>query len=512
MNRHLQIENRRLTTPLTVTFRFVTTEYGEQIEGFHPSFKKRAFVGNTWLEDRPADGETRICCIGVDTQPGKKTGVFFLRPYIQEDIVNGLYLVTFRRSSKRNGSSLVGTHPAFAKLALPATRWPGALPIAGESVLCQICFDSQPERSNKGIFLLTPVDPKLRPVTPLTSAAAVAPTATPASQVTEATAPTQPPVQHQPLLMAGRDVNITEIVSLQKLVEFVKFGAATGVYKVFVDGVEVGFSDDRSPMRRTHEPVNIKGREITLSNGAKFTVFEKLLTVHPDEDFSSRREIFTDRVKVDLTGKLTRQWSDLATLSLGSVLMVELPFHWQGDSLTNGQLALPRLRPQGIGAWRRLGIPSVPEELWSQFLSGLEGKYLVELLPFHQETLSENKRRKEERALKLTERQEKIKANIQMWSGAGCECVSIGKNVIFKASRPDAEDVYIVDSPSIAALYLFTDYDTARDFATGVLQRTAAIKAGHKRVIHNKGWEERVAKLIATYGIDTAAEEVKAAA
>lgn len=168
-------------------------------------------------------------------------------------------------------------------------------------------------------------------------------------------------------------------------------------------------------------------------------------------------------------------------------------FQWNGQWLTNGEVWFPRQRPCKE-QWHQYPISAIPQECWQMFLEGLEGKYLEELIPFHKQILTAG------RKVKLTNRQAKVVALVasHMWQGdEGCKTVSVGRNVIFVASRAGGQTVHIVDNPGVGAIYIFDDYKDARALATGSVTRTSAIKDGATRIIHIKGWQDKVAQRLA---------------
>ena len=184
----------------------------------------------------------------------------------------------------------------------------------------------------------------------------------------------------------------------------------------------------------------------------------------------------------------------LATLKFGVNPADGHPFQWIGDWLTNGVVWFPRERPIGP-EWREYPIPSIPQECWQPFLDGLEGKVLVELIPFSRAIVEHNPRKQ----AALTARQKKLAALVtsSMWSGnENCKRVSVGRNVIFVAAKSTGQTIHIVDNPGKGAIYVFDEYTDARALADGSTTRATAIKGGAKRILHRSGWQAKVAALL----------------
>ncbi len=183
-----------------------------------------------------------------------------------------------------------------------------------------------------------------------------------------------------------------------------------------------------------------------------------------------------------------------ATLKPGANPEDGYPFQWVSDWLTNGNYWFPRERPVGA-EWRDYPIPSIPEECWQHFLDGLEGKVLVEWIPYHRQVIEQRPRQQ----AALTTRQNKVAALIttHMWSGNDdCKRVSVGRNVIFVATKSSGQTIHIVDNPGKGAIYVFDEYADARALADGSTARTTAIKGGAKRILHRSGWQAKVAALL----------------
>lgn len=184
----------------------------------------------------------------------------------------------------------------------------------------------------------------------------------------------------------------------------------------------------------------------------------------------------------------------MATMKFGDNPGYGYPFDWVGDWLTNGVIWFPRERPIGP-EWREYPIPSIPKECWQPFLDGLVGKVLVELIPFSRAIVEHNPRKQ----AALTARQKKLAALVtsQMWSGnENCRRVSVGRNVIFVATKSSGHTIHIVDNPGKGAIYVFDKYADARALADGSTTRTTAIKGGAKRILHRSGWQAKVAALL----------------
>lgn len=183
----------------------------------------------------------------------------------------------------------------------------------------------------------------------------------------------------------------------------------------------------------------------------------------------------------------------------------KIRFQWAGDFLTEGTIWFPRVRPKGT-EWQKYPIEAVPEGYWDTFLTGLKGKLLFELLPYHEQGIW---RRPTQTRIPLTERQrdiaEIIKKEIataqerEMWQGDGVDSLAIGKCVVFTVRREKLPDLYVVDNPGPGAIYLFEEKDEALNLAQGRITRTELRKLGAKRIHHVSGWKQELARALSTW-------------
>jgi hypothetical protein len=202
----------------------------------------------------------------------------------------------------------------------------------------------------------------------------------------------------------------------------------------------------------------------------------------------------SDAVTMRLDRKL--DWTTANRLRPGDPVTVEYAFQWVNGNLTNGVISFPPLRPHGQ-QWRNYPIDPVPESCWDDFLDGLEGKFMHELLPYHKEVTT----RKPEQQRALTARQSDVERVIKgaMWKGDGCEQVAFGRNLLFIVKRDGREPVYVVDNAGYGAVYVFRDHGHAREFARGAITRSAAIKSGCLRVVHAGKWEARLSRILRAF-------------
>ncbi len=269
---------------------------------------------------------------------------------------------------------------------------------------------------------------------------------------------------------------------------------------LFVDGVRVGLYDDYSHYPPGLFDNDVEGLHLTLSNGNTISVYSHNMPLIlqwrqtgsgwvPDKAYH-----FVKERALNYVNRKSLTWSDATKLNVGDELALEYPFQWLSDEwLSNGLYWFPKLRPEG-SEWREYPVPAVPRECWDLFLSGLEGKYLVDWLPYHRQVTTA---RAEPAEPRLTERQAKVQSVISgtMWQGSGdnCKRVAVGRNMVFHVTRPGADTLYLVDNPGVGALYVFATEAEALALADGTVSRTDAIKAGAERIIHTEGWQDRLA-------------------
>lgn len=274
-----------------------------------------------------------------------------------------------------------------------------------------------------------------------------------------------------------------------------RYATRTKTY-VLVNGERIGQFDDRGSDLRGSFPLTINGRRIKLSNEREYTIYERELVVithwrtgkrmdgskwwHPDKESVLPTSIALKQWK-------TLAWSEAAALRPGDKTTHEYPFQWLHGALTNGELSIPRTRPQGK-QWKQVGIPPVPERYWEEFLSGLQGLFLQELLPFHRAVSTGQLRRR--RAEEAREQRPPVIGGF--WHGQGFERVALGTNTLYV--RSDRKPPYVVDNAGVGALYRFDDYETARDLASGKITRKQARARGGRRIVHAGRWQDRVAR------------------
>lgn len=183
-------------------------------------------------------------------------------------------------------------------------------------------------------------------------------------------------------------------------------------------------------------------------------------------------------------------------LKVGKPVIVDRPFQWVGDVLSNGLFTFPRERPFG-GDWWRYPFPAV--DCWDDFLETLEGKCVSNVIEFRKGYL---RHRKEERVRKrqvvLTERQECVQRVINklLWKGGGCEQIALGRNIIFVVKHEGNPVLYVVDNPGVGAIYRFFGEKKARALASGAWRRLDAIEEGADRIVHQGNWEERLEAVV----------------
>jgi len=276
---------------------------------------------------------------------------------------------------------------------------------------------------------------------------------------------------------------------------------ASTAERIYVNGKRVGLFDRLGPVSWRELPLTIRGVRLKLSDGQECTVYNRALTVverwesrlrDSGEKYWYPHKVTLMSAAVDLRLGKRLLWPVASSLAAGEAATMEYAFQWVNGELTNGVISFPPERPQGQD-WRKYPIPQIGEAFWDEFLDGLEGKFLHELLPFHREVVS---RKPEPRV--LTERQTAVARVVAgaMWRGENCERISFGRNVLFIAKRQNAEPLYVVDNPGVGAVFVFTSHDDARNLATGAITRQAAIKRGCRRVVHAGAWEQRLTELL----------------
>jgi len=445
-----------------------------------------------------------------------------------------------------NRADVRGTNQHFTKIAFIARRYAGTRPRQNEEWMCRVVGDSKPEEPNRGALFLMPLW-KLQPETRWgvvpTEAGPTSPLQIVRREVlgereleaqrwsvaSEAEIDAGWPVGLQERVLAtlkdrARELKAARkqcerqrqqalIPQLKNPVSIITITAVSSFehrvtaratddrydnYKIFVDRKRVGLYDRGAGLPLPQFPLTIHGRRLTLSNGKSFDIHSHELPVVKAWKRSEGRwtpkkaSIFRTRCEIAELDRKELSWAEVQDLSQGDVLAHEYPFQWVDGWLTNGAIWFPRERPQGSD-WQEYPIPAVPEGCWSVFLSGLEGKFLCELIPFHKQVTTRKAR------VRLTERQEKLRAVIagQMWQGSdGCKQVSVGKNVVFHVNRGAHPPLFLVDNPGIGAIYLFPSLDAAMKFARGEVTRSEAIKLGYQRVIHCRQWQLKVTELL----------------
>ena len=178
---------------------------------------------------------------------------------------------------------------------------------------------------------------------------------------------------------------------------------ARTVERLYVNGERAGQFDRLGDVSfRELQPLRLHGVRIKLSDGQTVTVWSRTLTAvvrweskrRADESkywFPHKKEIMSASATMRLDRKL--DWGTANKLRPGDPVTIEYPFQWVKGELTNGVISFPPQRPHGRD-WRKYSIDPVPESCWDDFLDGLEGKFMHELLPHHKEVTTKRKRKR----------------------------------------------------------------------------------------------------------------------
>lgn len=231
-----------------------------------------------------------------------------------------------------------------------------------------------------------------------------------------------------------------------------------------------------------HKSVTVDHLSLELSNGKTVEVSSYAASGYTK-----------DVAKLQLPCKPFLTWQEASELTEGSIISYEYPFQWVDGWLTNGVTRFPRVRPEG-SEWREYPVSAIPKDCWELFLSGLEGKFAADILPWHKTVTTREKKQQ----VRLTERQTRIQAIIrkQMWKGNEGDYVVIGTNLIFSHQTASGVMLYLVDNPGVGAIYVFSDKEKAQELASNAITRTTAIERGYQRILHREGWEEKVEALL----------------
>jgi hypothetical protein len=270
--------------------------------------------------------------------------------------------------------------------------------------------------------------------------------------------------------------------------------------RVYVDGRYQGLFDRFGVMTFTYRAKPIWALLFVLSDGQIVEVHEQELGViaawrrNPNARgkwYPVKSVALSTQPKMRSGKSLT--WADAQTLSLGDVVDDEYPFQWVNGMLTNGVVSFPSQRPVGK-AWASYPIPAVPANAWDNFLEGLEGKFMKDLIPFRQAVTKHGSGKP-----RLSPRQREVEAVVrgQMYKGQGGETIWLGRNVIFVVPRGEKSTLFFVDNPGVGALYVFYNLTAAQEFAKGNITRRQAIAGGAKRIVHAGDWQGRAAHVIA---------------
>ncbi|MBX9573885.1 MAG: hypothetical protein K2X77_33630 [Candidatus Obscuribacterales bacterium] len=465
-----------------LTVRFV--KHHDSLRGENHSFKKIAFISKFYQGPLPLEGEQWICKIVFDTKPMESNrGVFFLRPISPVGSIT-----TWNITEDASGIEICST-TMFAGRQIDFKRalfTPGRL-IKGcpKSILLRAedLWESRKRRLDEQFE----EEKRLRRQKQ-------------AEQIEKLNEVEARKQQLMGELTNGLAITVSSILCLQHEVTLRPKNDYYRNHDVLIGGELAGLYDSFMLPSRESFPLLVEERQITFSNGQSVSIFNMDLQVIKSwskrgANWSPKKEvIFKTKLAVTLGTKEFITWQEAEKLSVGDEISKEYPFQALGDWLSNGLVWFPRERPQKQ-EWKQLPIPAVPKEFWEPFLSGLEGKFLQDLLSYHKEVTT----KKRSKRVDLTERQRCVRALIkgQMWNGSStCKRLSIGKNVIFEVTRESKRVLYVVDNPGVGAIFVFNQKNDAVELANGNVSRSEAKKRGQKRVVHSVGWESRLKLLL----------------
>ena len=283
---------------------------------------------------------------------------------------------------------------------------------------------------------------------------------------------------------------------------------------VYVNGKRVGSFDPRGGIDRHEFPLNVTTADLKLSNGRTLSVAQRPLRVV--EDWGTMKDGgFVPKYKNVLATKpvAVSPWEALSfegasKVQAGDTYAQRYPFQWVDNKLTNGNISLPKVRPEGA-QWRQYPISAVPASYYDSYLHSLEGKIVDDVVASQPRILSGIKT---ERELARTAGRALTARQSEMWdgmltNGEKVPYVSLSDGVIFPYKTEGGNMLYVVDNPRSGAVYLYKDYADAEKLATnyhtledaveGKGARTLARESGAQFIIHKGDWKEKLSQAIA---------------
>ena len=150
-----------------------------------------------------------------------------------------------------------------------------------------------------------------------------------------------------------------------------------------------------------------------------------------------------------------------------------IPFQWLTDPyggvwMTNGEIWLPQLRPEGKD-WLQYPFKAVTASIWAGFLQALEGYVLQGIIDYKPFLARAGEAAQQPQAPHLNARQREVRdvLNRGVWDGGDIadEPVGVGAHIVFTVPRLDPQgNVFVVEGEG--ALYLFSNLEEAKLLAT----------------------------------------------
>jgi hypothetical protein len=175
------------------------------------------------------------------------------------------------------------------------------------------------------------------------------------------------------------------------------------------------------------------------------------------------------------------------------------------EVVTNGELAFPVERPNGIGGWNdwykirfASGITAIN---WPVLLRAIEDKYFDQINTNERLRQMVSTRKTIERDPGLVDRVKRALLAGSCFEGQNFDVefdveVCVGARLLF-TGRIGGKKIWIVDSPNYGhAMYVFDQEDPARFFANYQISAAEALEDAIARVIHSKGWEQRATQVL----------------
>lgn len=162
----------------------------------------------------------------------------------------------------------------------------------------------------------------------------------------------------------------------------------------------------------------------------------------------------------------------------------------RGDVVTSILVARPYWGEWKFVPGRMQGLRDIKRQVWKEYLAGLEGMWMDELLVRQNgwPTVKKLERLRSKLPRYLGERQG------QFFKGHGFTTVTVGTHIT--VYQHPKKELCVTDSPEYGvAARVFIDLELAKDYAKGVI-KSSDVKDDCIRVPHNPGWEQKLLQTI----------------